>query len=206
MPGHVFLEGTDVTLRVVDGSDRDRRILGRVRNDPTFRQDLGFDTPWSSSRVQEFVESSVADESSINLFVCLCEEKEPQESAGERRDRQSSEPMPPSGDSSIVGAVNLFDVDSTSGTLSYWLFEEHRGNGYATEAVSLVLEYAFTERGLRRVEADVFEGNDSSEQLLERLGFVHEGTARDARYTGGEFTDTYQYGLLAPEWADGGEP
>ena len=84
--------------------------------------------------------------------------------------------------------------------VSYWLFEEHREHGLATEAMSLLLDYAFDERRLHRIEAEVFEGNEASRNLLTRLGFVHEGTARDARFTGGAFEDAHQYGLLAHEW------
>lgn len=202
MPGHVFLKGTDVTLRVIEQTDQDRAILGRVRNEPAFRHSLGFDMPWPRSRVQDFVESTVMDESSVNLFVCLRDvdpSQDRQTEVSETRDAESRR----SGDgSTVIGAVNLFDIDATSGTLSYWLFESHRGSGYATEAVSLLLEYAFNERGLHRVEAEVFEGNDSSERLLDRLGFVHEGTARDAHFARGEFKDTFQFGLLTSEWAD----
>lgn len=205
MPGHEFLQGTAVTLRVVEQTARDRALLGRVRNDPAFRAVLGFDAPWPASRVEAFVESAVADESSINLFICVCDEESPQDEQVESRDPRESEPSGSGVEQTVVGAVNLFDVDDTSGTLSYWLFKEHRGRGYATEAVSLLLEYAFAERGLRRVAAEVFDGNCPSRRLLERLGFVHEGTARDARFAGGEFQDTFQYGLLAPEWADRGE-
>lgn len=202
MPGHVFLEGTDVALRVIEQTDRDRTILGRVRNDPAFRHSLGFDRPWPRSRVQEFIESTVTDESSINFFICLSDEECSQDRQVTSSETQGSGSRCSGAEVPVVGAVNLFDVDDTSGTLSYWLFKAHRGSGYATEAVSLLLEYAFNERSLHRVEAEVFEGNNSSERLLDRLGFVHEGTARDARFTQGEFKNTYQFGLLAPEWAD----
>ncbi|MFC6962757.1 GNAT family N-acetyltransferase [Halocatena marina] len=202
MPGHIFLEGTDVALRVIEQTDRDHTILGWVRNNPAFRHSLGFNAPWPRSKVQEFVESIIADESSINFFICLCDEECSQDRQVNISESKGTELKHFGVDASIAGTVNLFDVDDTSGTLSYWLFKTHRGNGYATEAVSLLLEYAFNERGLHRVDAEVFEGNNSSERLLDRFGFVHEGTARDAHFTRGEFRDTYQFGLLAPEWAD----
>lgn len=198
MPGHPFLNGTTVTLRVVEVTESDIEILRVARNEPELRQPLGFDTPWPTSRVREFVESTVDDDATVNLFVCV---------AGEEPSRvQQAASSDSSPETTVVGAVNLFDVDNTSGTLSYWLFEAYRGNGYANDAVSLLLDYAFADRGLRRVEAEVFDGNDSSKRLLERLGFVHEGTARDARFSGGAFEDTHLYGLLAPEWTEGEDP
>lgn len=195
MPGHPFLNGTTVTLRVVEAIESDIGILGAVRNEPGFRQPLGFDTPWPNSRVREFLESTQDDDSTVNLFVCVADE-EPGRVQQAASNHSGPEPT-------VVGAVNLFDVDDTSGTLSYWLFEAYRGNGYASEAVSLLLDYAFTDRGLRRVEAEVFAGNDASKRLLERQGFAHEGTARDARLSEGAFEDMHLYGLLAPDWAEG---
>lgn len=192
MPGHVFLEGDRIVLRPVEQDEHDHAVLGYVRNEPSFRHALGFDTPWPRKRVEEFAASTATDESSINLFVCL---PTGEDDPGAQWDRVESGDSPP-----VVGAVNLFDIDRVSGTLSYWLFEQQRGNGYATEAVSLVLDYAFEELGLHRVEADVFSENDPSQDLLERLGFVHEGTARECRLAGGEYGDVHQYAVLETEW------
>ncbi|MFC4987404.1 GNAT family N-acetyltransferase [Saliphagus infecundisoli] len=204
MPGHVFLEGAKVALRPIERTDPDLEVLGRVRNNPSLRRKLGFEAPWSKSRIEEFVDSVIPDDSSINLFLCPVEDRELPR--GDQRDPSSVTQQ--SGQSNtedvgtIAGAINLFDINGTSGTVSYWLFEEHRGHGLATESMSLLLDYAFDERRLHRVEAEVFEGNESSRTLLSRLGFVHEGTSRDARFTEGAFRDAHQYGLLAPEWTN----
>ncbi|NHN40886.1 GNAT family N-acetyltransferase [Halorubellus sp. JP-L1] len=204
MPGHIFLEGTDVVLRVIEQCDRDFDVLGRVRNEPTFRHDLRIDGPWTRSSVREFVESVAADDSSVNLFVCPCGEERHRDGRETARTTAEGATADSGPETPIAGAVNLFDVDGTSGTLSYWLFEAYRGTGYATEAVSLLLDHAFDERGLRRVEAEVVDGNDASERLLDRLGFDHEGTARDARFARAEFVDAHRFGLLAPEWSGAG--
>jgi RimJ/RimL family protein N-acetyltransferase len=42
--------------------------------------------------------------------------------------------------------------------------------------------------------------NDASRTLCERLGFVHEGTARQAQFADGEYVDVERYGLLVDEW------
>lgn len=195
MPGHVFLEGPRVTLRTVEQRDRDRELLGYVRNEPTFRRRLGFDDPWPDERVEEFVASVQSNDESRNFFVCL-----PDDETADRAPVGAD--AEPTGDRrpTIAGAINLFDVDRVSGTLSYWLFEPYRGNGYATEATALVLDYAFDELGLHRVEAETFAGNDASRALLERLEFVHEGTSRECRIADGEYGDVHRFGLLEDEW------
>lgn len=190
MPGHVFLEGERIELRVVENADPDRRVLGYVRNEPDFRRSLGFDTPWPTDRTETFLESVTSDESSCNLLVCL-------------RDGGGSNGAPEWSEADrgpIAGAVSLFDIDRVSGTLSYWLLPDYRGEGYATEAVSLLCDYALRELGLHRIRADVFAENDASKRLLERLGFVHEGTERECRVSEGEYRGVDRYAVLEEEW------
>jgi RimJ/RimL family protein N-acetyltransferase len=96
----------------------------------------------------------------------------------------------------------LFRIDEREGNTSfaYWLTPAVHGDGYATEATSLTLDYAFHHRRLRRVRARVLETNDASIGLLEKLGFVHEGTQRQEKYVDGDPVDTRVYGLLREEW------
>lgn len=58
----------------------------------------------------------------------------------------------------------------------YWLAPKFWGRGIATEAATLLAEYALTSRGLRRLEAHVFEPNVASMRVLEKSGFHHEAT------------------------------
>ncbi|WP_089789836.1 GNAT family N-acetyltransferase [Natronobacterium haloterrestre] len=207
MPGHAFLRGPNVALRPMERTECDRAALCRVRNEPAFRRTLGFDKPWPGSRVDAFLESVATDDSSSNLFVCPSHERRSDDGRTRSETAGGEDGGSERGsEETVSGAVNLFDVDGTAGTLSYWLFDEYRGRGYATEAVSLLVEHAFEELGLHRVEAEVFDGNDPSRRLLERVGFVGEGVSREARFTGGEFRDVHRFGLLAPEWDGRGEP
>lgn len=195
MPGHVFLEGRRVALRTVEQCERDRDLLGYVRNEPAYRRRLGFDDPWPAERVESFVASVQSDDASRNFLVC------PDDEGRASGSPDCAAAVPSRADEpTVAGAVNLYDVDRASGTLSYWLFEPYRGNGYATEAVSLLLDHAFGELGLHRVEAETFAGNDASRALLERLDFVHEGTSRECRITDGDYGDVYRFGLLEDEW------
>ncbi|WP_247730296.1 GNAT family N-acetyltransferase [Halovivax limisalsi] len=218
MPGPVFCRGDRLDLRAVEQTDVDRRFLGYVRNDPDFRRALGFDSPWPRGRTDAFLESTLADESNCNCFVCP---RDHHREAGEGADGESTPPpgaeraLPPGGESAlppavreaqanadhpVAGAVNLFDVDRVSGTLSYWLFDAYRGRGYASEAVSLLVDVAFADLGLHRIEAEVFAENDDSRRLLERLGFVHEGTMRECRITNGDYGDVDRYAVLEDAW------
>lgn len=109
-------------------------------------------------------------------------------------------------DGEPVGLVWLFGVDETAGhaELGYWIAPGARGNGYATAAARLAVRYAFDERGFHRVQARVFDWNEASARVLEKLGFREEGRLREHYYVDGEHVDARLFGLLAAEWASAG--
>jgi RimJ/RimL family protein N-acetyltransferase len=79
-----------------------------------------------------------------------------------------------------------------------------QGHGYATEAVGEVLRYLFEDRAKHKVCADCDTRNDRSWQLLERLGFVREGTLRESFRDGGTWASEHLYGLLDRDWRRSG--
>lgn len=101
----------------------------------------------------------------------------------------------------IIGTVSLFQIDlaNARGELGFALGREHWGQGYAREAVSRALDFAFGPLGLHRLEADVDPDNARSLKLVESLGFVREGFARERWRVGGGVQDAVLLGLLARE-------
>lgn len=79
-----------------------------------------------------------------------------------------------------------------------------QGRGYATEAVGELLRYLFQDRAKHKVCADCDTRNDASWQLLERLGFVREGTLRESFRDGATWASEHLYGLLVADWRRGG--
>jgi ribosomal-protein-alanine N-acetyltransferase len=69
-----------------------------------------------------------------------------------------------------------------------------------SEAVQAVLAFGFGALGLHRIEAICLADNARTIRVLERAGFQHEGTAREAYRHGGVFKDLRRYALLAREW------
>jgi RimJ/RimL family protein N-acetyltransferase len=63
--------------------------------------------------------------------------------------------------------------------LGYTIFEPHRGRGYATEAARALMDWAATEKGIRRFIASVAPTNDPSLAIVKKLGFVHTGEQWD---------------------------
>lgn len=171
MPGPAFLDGDRLTLRAV--TDDDYEFLARHRNRPSVRRNIGQDDPMTAADIGEMIEGS---DDSAAFLPCV--------------------------DGGPVGYAWAFSIDEgdSRATIGYWIVPEERGNGYATETVDLLAEWAFVDRGLHRLEARVFEGNDASARVLEKVGFVREGTLRKPYRIRGEFVDADIYGLLAREW------
>ncbi len=75
-----------------------------------------------------------------------------------------------------------------------------RGQGYGSEGLALLLDFAFGELNLRRVQLTVFSYNPRAIGVYERLGFQREGVFREFLQRDGELYDMLLYGLLRREW------
>lgn len=103
-----------------------------------------------------------------------------------------------------VGAIDTHHCDPRAGRFEYGiaLREAQRGKGYAAEAILLVLRYYFLERRYQKCDVGVFDFNDASIRLHERLGFVLEGRRRRHTFTGGAFHDMLLYGMTVEEFRE----
>ena len=105
----------------------------------------------------------------------------------------------------IIGRCGLFDYDAcdAQASLGYILDRSYWRQGYMREALMSLIDLAFNELGLRRLEAKVEAPNVASSALLRRLGFTKEGVLR-ARWVSPEGTiDAEVFGLLSHEWSLG---
>lgn len=99
-----------------------------------------------------------------------------------------------------IGECDLSEIDAAHKRAEVgFLFRRAAwGQGYAVEAMARVLRHAFDEMGLERLCARAHAGNAASRRLLERLGFVYEGTLRGHVLRDGERRDCVLYGLNKP--------
>jgi RimJ/RimL family protein N-acetyltransferase len=75
-----------------------------------------------------------------------------------------------------------------------------RGRGYGSEALNLILRYAFDELNLHRVAAVTCSYNSGALHWLERTGFVTEVRQREAIKRTGQRWDLVHLAILRPEW------
>lgn len=101
-------------------------------------------------------------------------------------------------DGTFIGWCSLSRWNPTyrSAALGYCLDDAAWGHGYATEAAGAVLQWAFDTLDLNRVQAETDTRNLASARVLEKLGFLREGTLREDCIVDGEVSDSHVYGLL----------
>ena len=83
---------------------------------------------------------------------------------------------------------------------------EDRGKGYGTQALQMLLRFAFAELNLFRVSAMVPEYNETAMALLKKFSFIQEVCRRKALERDGRRWDLYVFGLLNDEWRDQAKP
>jgi len=102
----------------------------------------------------------------------------------------------------FIGWCALFEwnPDYRSAGLGYCFVEAAWGQGFATEAAGAMLQWAFDTLDLNRVQAETDTRNIASGRVLEKLGFVREGTLRQNCVVDGDVSDSWVYGLLRRDW------
>ncbi|MFC0031903.1 GNAT family N-acetyltransferase [Micromonospora chaiyaphumensis] len=110
-------------------------------------------------------------------------------------------------DGAFIGwcSLNRWNPDYRSAALGYCFHEAAWGHGYATETGHAVLRWAFDTLDLNRVQAETDTRNLASARVLEKLGFVREGTLREDCIVNGEVSDSWVYGLIRREWRPSAE-
>lgn len=136
---------------------------------------------WSAKKIKEWIEKDLEKEpgSSFNFSIRMVD------------------------DDTLIGFVELDDIHWAHGDAwvgigigesRYW------GNGYGTDAMRILLRYAFNELNLHRVTLGAFEYNPRALRSYEKAGFTIEGRDRRPLHRDGERADVIIMGILREEW------
>lgn len=104
-------------------------------------------------------------------------------------------------DGKIVGVAGFNSINWSNKTayIGYWLGEEYQGKGIMIKVAKALTDYAFSHLKLNKVEIRVAVENKKNRRIPEKLGFVNEGTIRQAEWIYDHFVDHIVYGMLANE-------
>jgi ribosomal-protein-alanine N-acetyltransferase len=101
----------------------------------------------------------------------------------------------------ILGQVAFFKaIPQDAYEVGFRIYRpENCGQGYMTEAVSLLVAFLFDTRPVARIQAAFLPGNEGSRRVLEKCGFQFEGVMRQALFHGGQNQDLNLYSIVRGE-------
>ncbi|MFB9973698.1 GNAT family N-acetyltransferase [Allobacillus sp. SKP2-8] len=104
------------------------------------------------------------------------------------------------GEAAGIAGFNEVDWQNKIAYIGYWLGEGFQGKGIMTRATQALVDYAFEQLNLHKVDIRAAEENQKSRSIPERLGFQEEGKIRAGELLYGKYVDHVVYGLLKDEW------
>ncbi|NNE12901.1 MAG: GNAT family N-acetyltransferase [Ilumatobacter sp.] len=107
-------------------------------------------------------------------------------------------------DQQFAGEVNLNNVTRGAlqgATIGYWIDQARAGHGYTSEAVAVLLQHAFEQLQLHRIEICIVPRNINSRRVVEKLGLRCEGVAERFLEINGTWEDHLRYAITAEEWS-----
>lgn len=99
----------------------------------------------------------------------------------------------------VVGGIGLHpqeDIHRKTMELGYWLGEPFWGKGIVTDAVKAIIAYGFQQFDITRIFAYTMSNNVASSRVLEKAGFLYEGTQRKAIFKNGQVLDSLMFGFV----------
>lgn len=170
----------NLTLRAVEMADAARLFEVVERNRAFLREWL----PWldfnqSVADTEAFIEKSMGQrKEGTGLVMLIVYDDEP---------------------TGVIG-FNWIDPLHRACEVGYWIAEDTQGRGLITRSTRAMVDCAFNELALNRVNISVAVENTRSRAIPERLGFTQEGVQRQAEWLYDHFVDHAKYAMLRSEW------
>lgn len=174
------IEGEKIYLRMLEISDAEEMLDMQLKN-------KGFFKKYSATRGDEFYTLDYQREAIKNNMNL------------KERDEKYSFGIFLKENDKLIGSIALSEVmrgPLQSCFIGYTLDKQHNGKGYMTEAVRLLVDYAFKELALHRIEAGVMPHNLGSMRVLEKAGFQKEGIARKNVEINGRWEDHQVFAII----------
>ena len=173
------LQGEMIVLRPLEARDTD--AVYELLADPEGRRQVGSTRQYARDQIPEAIAAAGAADDRIVLAVTA------------------------NGSDEYLGQIALEAIDLVvrRAAVTLQMRPAYRGRGYGTEAIELVLGFAFDGLGLHRIGLQVLTINARAMSLYENLGFRVEGRLRDAYRDGDGWCDGVVMGLLEDEYRAG---
>lgn len=179
MLGKELLEGEHIHLTAVQKSDIPDMLVWY--NDVEFQRLLrrGMVTPHTQEGMEHWITHQHEDRDSFLFGIRTLSEQR------------------------FIGMIGVKDIFWQARHCELWIGigeASMRGKGYGTDAMRVILKFAFMEMNMNRVGLVVASYNPRARASYEKCGFKLEGTLRDYFFRDGEYHDLYVMGLLRRDW------
>ncbi|MFC7358588.1 GNAT family N-acetyltransferase [Jejudonia soesokkakensis] len=170
------LRGEKIYLRALEPEDLS--FLMALENDESVWEVSNTITPYSKFVLKQYLENAhrdIYEVKQLRLVICEIETQ-----VG-------------------IGFIDLFDFDPKHLRVGVGIIifsETYRGKGYASEALKLVINYAFTHLSVHQIFANITEDNTTSLSLFENAGFKNAGNKADWILSGNKFKNEFFYQLI----------
>ncbi len=171
-----MIHGRKVGLRAVERSDLPK--IWELRNDAKIElAAFGPPTPHSMAEIEAWFDRRQADPNTDHSFAIEAEGR-------------------------LVGLCNLRDVDAIHrrADLGISLMAAEIGKGYGSDAIRVLLEYAFVHLNLHKVCLDTLATNEAGLRAYRACGFVEEGRLREHEWADGGYVDLILMSVLREDW------
>ena len=179
-------------LKIVLLEEGHLELLRLMRNDPTTCRFLTKIDPISQKEQKEWFDKLQGDKSRLYLTIEMLGEEE----------LGGLGILGILGKGIFVGILRSDEWDrvNRSVRIGIDIAKEHRGKGYATEALSAFIDYLFKQQNIHRVWLLVLESNKVAIKLYQKLGFKEEGKQKEAIFRDGKYQNYISMSLLNKKW------
>lgn len=166
------LKGDKVILRALEPEDLE--FLYELENNPDIWEISGTLVPYSRNVLRKYLENAHRDIYDVKqVRFCICNLQ-----------------------NNPIGLIDLYDFDPRHKRAGIGLIisgTENRNKGAGTEALSLIVQYAFEVLELHQVFAHITEENKASIRLFEKMGFQQSGLRKDWIKSGNTYKSEFIY-------------
>ena len=100
----------------------------------------------------------------------------------------------------VIGRIGIYDITSKTGSVGYWLDENFQGKGIITQSCVAIINYAFNNLHLNKIEIKCGTENRKSQRIPERLNFKKEKTIPQGEILNNKLIDLYLYSMTSSYW------
>ena len=174
------LTGTLIKLRIHRASDADS-IYKNIRDKEIRKYTLNIPFPYTKAHAVDFIKQATTNRKLKSAYEFA---------------------ITSTNDNEVIGGISLMNLDwkNKNAELGYWLGKKYRNKGYISEAIKLILGFAFNELKLNRISARLWEKNLASIKVLKKNKFKKEGLLREMVFKAGKWQNDLVYAVIRKDW------